>query len=50
MRLIEEEYYQTMLLARPTHDIHKMKFWIDAVNNPDLRDTELHSNEDSDTE
>lgn len=47
---IEEEDYQTMVLARLTHDIHKMNFEIDMLNNPELRDTEPKSAEDSDTE
>lgn len=47
---IEEEDYQTMVLARLTHDIHKMNFEIDMLNNPKLRDTEPKSAEDSDTE
>ena len=47
---IEEEDYQTMVLARLTHDIHKMNFEIDMLNNPELRDTGPKSAEDSDTE
>lgn len=47
---IEEEDYQTMVLARLTHDIHKMNFEIDMLNNPELRDTEPKGAEDSDTE
>lgn len=43
---IEEEDYQTMVLARLTHDIHKMNFEIDTA----LRDIEPQNAEDLDTE
>ena len=43
---IEEEDYQTMVLARLTHDIHKMNFGIDTA----LRDTEPQNAKDPDTE
>jgi len=43
---IEEEDYQTMVLARLTHDIHKMNFEIDTA----LQDTEPQNVEDADTE
>lgn len=49
-KTIEEEDYQTMVLARLTHDIHKMNFEIDMLNNSELRDTGPKSAEDSDTE
>ena len=47
---IEEEDYQTMVLARLTHDIHKMNFEIDMLNDPELQDMESKSAEDSDIE